>query len=64
MSVVIERLFKIQNYNTPKDAKTGSNSNLPPITNALFFMNSAELLSQIESQNYGVKKRQDLYLDE
>lgn len=64
LSVVIERLFKIQNYNTQKDAKTGTNSNLPPITNALFLMNSAELLSQIESRNYGVKKRADLYLDE
>jgi hypothetical protein len=64
MSVVLERLFKIQNYNAPKDAKTGTNSNLPPITNALFLMNSADLLSQIESQNYGIKKRADLYLDE
>lgn len=64
LSVVIERLFKIQNHNTPKDNKSGSNSNLPPITNALFLMNSADLLSQIESQNYGVKKRADLYLDE
>lgn len=66
LSVVLERLFKIQNFNTPKDAN-GSNksgSNLPPITNALFLMNSADLLSEIESRNYGVKKRADLYLDE
>lgn len=61
---VLERLFKIQNYNTSNDTKTGSNSNLPPIINALFLMNSAELLSKIEAQNYGVKKRADLYVDE
>ena len=64
MSVILERLFKIQNYNAPKDAKTGGDSTLPPITNALFLMNSAELLSKIEAQNYGVKKRADLFVDE
>lgn len=64
LSVVIERLFKLQNHNNPK-AESGSNkSTSMPINNALFLMNSADLLSQIESQNYGIKKRADLYLDE
>jgi hypothetical protein len=57
---VLERLFKIQNYNGGKDAsgkevQTGNN------TNNIVLISSADLLNRIESKFYGVKTRADAY---
>lgn len=56
----LERLHKLQNYNKPKDSHNDTQTGN---INNLVFINSTELLNKLESTVYGVKKREDLYID-